>query len=169
MNAAQERLGRVELSPTGPVVAGTYGEWTLTYTVGSYGIDEGGTIKVARRFASDWQRPQFDDPTAEGYTTATTTGEAKLGLSFQPKGHIRPWMRCLVIDVYDGSLAPGDVVTITFGDRSQGLAGDPVAVLYRDAPRDAVSSRPDQRVPGAARCRHRPCFRSWPVSRGRWS
>ena len=64
MTREDERLGRVTLSPHEPVVAGSVGEWTLTYVVGSYGIDEGGTIKIARRFASDWQRPQFDDPTA---------------------------------------------------------------------------------------------------------
>lgn len=123
MEYRTHRLGHVTLSPNEPVVAGTLGQWTLTYTVGSYGIDEGGTIKVARRFASDWGRPQFHDPTGIGYTTATTTGEASLRLSYSRKAHIRPWMKCLVIDVYDGCLAPGDVVTITFGDRSHGSPG----------------------------------------------
>jgi hypothetical protein len=123
MTHEDERLGRVTLSPQGPVVAGSVGEWTLTYVVGSYGIDEGGTIKIARRFASDWQRPQFDDPKAEGYTTVSTNGEARLKASFDPKGYVRPWMRCIVIDVYDGSLAPGDVVTIKLGDRSGGSPG----------------------------------------------
>jgi len=32
-------------------------------------------------------------------------------------------MPCIVIDVYDGSLAPGDTVTIVLGDRSQGSPG----------------------------------------------
>lgn len=117
------RLGRVTLSPPGPIVAGSVGEWTLTYTVGSYGIDEGGTIKVARRFASDWERPQFDDPGAQAYTTVATNGEARLRARYDPKAHVRPWMKCIVIDVYDGCLAPGDVVTITLGDRSQGSPG----------------------------------------------
>ncbi len=119
----EERLGRVTWTPEGPIVAGTVGEWTLVYTVGSYGIDEGGTIKIARRFASDWERPQFDDPTAPAYTTATTTGDASLALRWDPKGHVRPWMKCLVIDVYDGCLAPGDTVTVKLGDRSGGSPG----------------------------------------------
>ncbi len=123
MEHRTHRLGHVALSPEGPVVAGNLGQWTLTYTVGSYGIDEGGTIKVARRFASDWGRPQFTDPKGLGYTTVTTTGEASLRAYYDKKAHIRPWMKCLVIDVYDGCLAPGDVVTITFGDRSQGSPG----------------------------------------------
>ncbi len=119
----EHRLGTVTLSPDGPVVAGTVGEWTLTYTVGSYGIDEGGTLKIARRFAGDWERSQFDDPKAPAYTTVRTTGEAKLRPRYDPKAHVRPWMKCIVIDVYDGCLAPGDTVTITLGDRSEGSPG----------------------------------------------
>ncbi len=117
------RLGRVTLSPTDPVVAGSNGTWVITYTVGSYGIDEGGTIKLAHRFASDWQAPQFNDPAAPAYATATTNGNAKLRPRYDRKGHIRPWMKCIVIDVYDGSLDPGDTVTITLGDTSQGSPG----------------------------------------------
>ncbi len=123
MRAHEHRLGRVTLSPPGPIVAGSIGQWTLVYVVGSYGIDEGGTIKVARRFASDWERPQFDDPSAPAYTTVTTTGEAELRPRYDPKAHVRPWMKCLVIDVYDGCLAPGDTVTITLGDQAQGSPG----------------------------------------------
>lgn len=123
MEKEDERLGRVELSPAGPVVAGSVGEWTLKLTVGSYGIDEGGTIKIAQRFASDWETPQFDRPKDSGYTTAKTTGEAQLALRYEKKGHVRPWMRCLTIDVYDGSLAPGDVVAIVMGDRGEGSPG----------------------------------------------
>ena len=117
------RLGTVTLSPDAPIVAGSVGEWTLTYTVGSYGIDEGGTIKIAKRFASDWAHPQFEDPAAINYASLSTTGEAKLRPRYDPKAHVRPWMKCIVIDVYDGCLAPGDTVTIKLGDRSGGSPG----------------------------------------------
>ncbi len=116
-------LGRVSLDPAGPVVAGRFGTWTIALSVGSLGIDEGGTIKLAQRYASDWQTPQFDRPADPGYTTASTTGQAKLALHFDWKGHVRPWMKCLTLDVYDGTLAPGDLVTIVLGDRSQGSPG----------------------------------------------
>lgn len=117
------RLGTVALEPAGPVVAGSMGQWILTLTVGSYGIDEGGTIKLAQRFASDWEIPQFDRPTDSGYTTVSTTGAARLRPYYHAKAHERPWMKCLVIDVFDGSLAPGDTVTIVLGDRSGGGPG----------------------------------------------
>ena len=116
-------LGTVSLHPSGPVVAGAVGRWQLIYTVGTYGIDEGGTIKVAQRFASDWQVPQFEHPERPGYTTAVTTGQASLALRYDPKGHERPWMKTLILDVFDGSLAPGDRVTITMGDTSGGSPG----------------------------------------------
>jgi hypothetical protein len=76
---AAERLGTVTLDPPSPIVAGSVGQWTLTLTVGSLGIDEGGTIKVCQRFASDWEPSQFDRPTESGYTTVTTTGAAGCG------------------------------------------------------------------------------------------
>ena len=127
------RLGTVTLEPNGLVVAGEIGQWTLTYTVGSYGIDEGGTIKLSQRFASDWQTPQFDQPQAAGYTTVTTNGDAKVRPYYHAKAHERPWMKCLVIDVYDGSLLPGDTVTITLGDRSQGSPGSRAQTFQESA------------------------------------
>lgn len=116
-------LGSVTLLETAPVTAGSFGTWTLVYTVGSLGIDSGGQIKVARRLVSDWADPQFEDPQAPGYSTAVTNGAAKLRASWQPRGYVRPKTPCIVIDVYDGSLAPGDTVTITLGDMSRGSPG----------------------------------------------
>src|SRR3982751_351539 len=101
------RLGHVTVSPDSPAVAGSVGTWTVTLTVGSVGIDEGGTIKVCQRFASDGEAPQFDKPAAPAFVTVKTNGAAKLRPRFDRKGHDRPWMQAIVIDVYDGSLAPG--------------------------------------------------------------
>ena len=119
----QRELGTVVLLEQESVVAGSIGTWTLVYTVGSLGIDSGGQIKVARRLVSDWENPQFDDPQGDGYSTAITNGAAKLRVSWQPRGYVRPKTPSVVIDVYDGSLAPGDTVTITLGDRSHGAPG----------------------------------------------
>jgi len=117
------RLGTVTLEPDGAVTAGSVGQWILTYTVGSYGVDDGGTIKLSQRFASDWQVPQFSEPDQPGYTTVRTSGNASLHPYYDRKAHERPWMKCLVIDVYDGYLKPGDEVIITLGDQSYGSPG----------------------------------------------
>ncbi|NKB66135.1 MAG: DUF3604 domain-containing protein [Candidatus Latescibacteria bacterium] len=129
-----ERLGTVTLEPCVPVEAGSYQQWTLTLKVGSYGIDERGTIKIAQRFACDMQPAQFDDPQASAYCTVSTDGAARLAPRFAPKGHDRPWMRwCLVIDVYDGSLAPGDTVTVVLGERGGGSPGIRVQTFIESA------------------------------------
>ena len=58
------RLGTVKVDPCTPVVAGSTGQWTIRLAVGAAGIDEGGTIKIAQRFASDFEPSQFDRPIA---------------------------------------------------------------------------------------------------------
>src|SRR5437870_2301367 len=117
------RLGNITIAPCSPVIAGSIGQWTITLTVGSSGIDEGGTIKVAQRFASDWEPSQFDRPGDSGYTTVSSSGAAKVRGHYEKKGQDRPWMQCIVIDVYDGTLAPGDTVTVVLGDRREGGPG----------------------------------------------
>ncbi|MAE64511.1 MAG: hypothetical protein CMJ18_09605 [Phycisphaeraceae bacterium] len=117
-------LGAAELEPRDAIVAGAVGQWTVRYTVGEAGIDEGGTIKLAKRFASDWETPQFDQPGAPGYATVRTDGDAKLSVRFAKKAHERPWMNwCILIDVHSGFLSPGNRVTIVLGDRSEGSPG----------------------------------------------
>ena len=41
-------LGSAE-GPGGSYVVGSYGTFKIVYTVGKYGIDDGGSIRVARR------------------------------------------------------------------------------------------------------------------------
>ena len=45
----QERYGWAEMDPGGPVVAGETGTWRIIYHAGSYGMDDGGVIKIAWR------------------------------------------------------------------------------------------------------------------------
>lgn len=123
MGVKPEQLGRAALEPAGPVIAGAYGEWRLTVTVGAHGIDDGGSIIVARRDVSDWELPQFDRPRESGYVTAFTTAGACLQLDYDPTRYVRPWRAALVVDVFDGALAAGDAVTIVYGDRGAGGPG----------------------------------------------
>jgi hypothetical protein len=119
-------IGRAWITPDGPAVAGALGTWTITYEVGAYGYDERARIKIASRFASDWGRPQFTDPRGRDYCTVRLESRcdtAVASLAFEPRGQVRPWFKCLVVSVADGSLCPGDRVHVTIGDRSGGGPG----------------------------------------------
>lgn len=130
---ARRTYGWAHVEPSEPVVAGSIDTWRLTYHVGEYGIDDGGHILIANRFASDMGKPQTEEPDGLNYVTAETTGKAKIRLSYNPKGYIRPWWKTVVVDVYEGYLEAGDTITVTYGDRSKGSPGIQMQTFCEDS------------------------------------
>ena len=118
-----EKMGTASVSPTGSFEAGSYQEFTLTYTAGYFGIDDTGSIKIVHRFASDMGRPQFTDPEAPNYVTVEATNGAVLHVEYDMKRNIRPWDKTLYIKVVRGFLREGDQIVVRFGDRRQGSPG----------------------------------------------
>jgi len=118
-----QRMGQATVSPEGRFEAGSFQEFTVTYTAGYFGIDDTGSIKVVHRFASDMGRPQFDNPTAPNYTTVEASNGAVLLVEYDMKRNIRPWDKTLYIKIVRGFLREGDRITIRFGDRRQGSPG----------------------------------------------
>ncbi|WP_265110810.1 DUF3604 domain-containing protein [Halosolutus halophilus] len=118
-----EAYGTASLEPDGEVVAGSYCTWTVTYTVGELGMDDGSTLKFAANMSSDWGRPQFDDPSADNYATVETSGDASVDARWDTDGYVRPLKDTITIDVYDGALAPGDAITLTLGETGGGCLG----------------------------------------------
>lgn len=116
-------IGRAELWPEVPVVAGTVGTWSIRYSAGRYGVDDGGSLKLSWRFASDWAMPQLTDPSAPSYLAVDTNAQAVLVTRFEPRGNVRPWSRTVHVRIVDGFVRPGETVTITLGDRRAGSAG----------------------------------------------
>ena len=145
-------LGRAELTPNAPVVAGSYTSLALTYTAG-HPIDDSGYIKVVFRQVSDFAAPQFTDPSAPNYWSVSTTGDCRIVPRWDPKGNTRPWSKALYLQIRFGYLDRGESVTVVFGDRSQGSPGwrmqtfceetfefkvlvDPIATyLFKELPR----------------------------------
>src|SRR4051794_24932147 len=117
-----EHMGTIVLSPPGPFVAGSHAELTLTYTAGTFGIDDTGMIKVSWRTTSDMSKPQFTDPKGENYTTVEASNGAKLEIWFD-RLNIRPFANTILIRVGRGYLRKGDTVTLRMGDRSHGSPG----------------------------------------------
>jgi hypothetical protein len=118
-----EKMGTACVSPDGCFEAGSFHEFTVTYTAGYFGIDDTGSIKLVHRFASDMGRPQFDNPLAANYTTVEATNGAILHVEYDMKRNIRPWDKTLYIKVVRGFLREGDQIIIRFGDRRKGSPG----------------------------------------------
>ncbi len=119
----RDRMGRAEIVPGGAFEAGSFATLTLTYTAGTYGIDDTGSIKIAHRFASDTGKPQFDDPAAPNYVAVEASNGAELELRYDPKQNIRPWDKTLYVKVVRGFLREGDRLVVRFGDRRGGSPG----------------------------------------------
>ena len=118
-----ELMGSAVLHAPAAIEAGSMQELTLVYTCGAFGIDDTGSLKIGFRFATDMGTVQFTDPKAPGYTTAVASSGAPLDLKWEFKRNIRPWSRALYIGVSGDYLAPGDTITIRFGDRREGSPG----------------------------------------------
>jgi hypothetical protein len=115
--------GRATLTPTGAFEARSLQSFTLTYTAGPYGLDDTGAIRVCFRFTNDGGPLQLTDPQAINYVTARASNGTPLALSYQPDGHLRPFMQALTVRVQRGCLREGDTIAIVFGDRSGGSPG----------------------------------------------
>jgi hypothetical protein len=122
-DAVRLKCGTVSLASKPEVVAGTFHTWTITYTVGEIGMDDGSRLKIAINQSSDWGPPQFHSPTEDNYCTVTTSGDATVSAGYHTRGYRRPWQDTIDIDVSQGTLEEGDTITLTLGDRSHGSLG----------------------------------------------
>src|SRR5262252_6146864 len=116
-------MGSACVTPSGRFEAGSMQSFALVYTAGAFGIDDTGSIKIGFRFATDFGPVQFIDPKGQGYTTVTASNGATLEAKWEFKRNIRPWSRSLFIGVMKDFLAPGDTITVRFGDRRFGSPG----------------------------------------------
>ena len=115
--------GHVDLQPKGAFEVRSPQTFRLVYTVGRYGLDDTGSIRVVFRFVGDWGALQTTDPQAPGYVTAHTSTTGRIALDYGSTGHQRPYFRSLTARLHGGYLREGDTVTIVFGDTSQGSPG----------------------------------------------
>ncbi len=116
--------GHVELEPRDPVEVRSLQTFRMTYTVGRYGLDDTGAIRVVFRAMGDGQPLQTTDPSAPNYVTATSSSGVPLSVEYRSRGaSARPRWKSLTINVTGGYLSEGDVITIVFGDTSGGSPG----------------------------------------------
>ncbi|WP_257347386.1 DUF3604 domain-containing protein [Pseudalkalibacillus decolorationis] len=116
--------GFIEMDPLKPIIAGSYNTWKFTYTVGRYGLDNGGRIRLLFKLPSDMGRPQVSDSKGDHYVTATTSNpNVATSITYMPMGGKRPWMKILEIVIKGDTLDEGDKIYITLGDKSGGSKG----------------------------------------------
>ena len=115
--------GSAALTPTGAFEARSLQSFSLVYTVGRFGLDDTGSIKIVHRYSNDWGILQMDDPRGVNYVSAEASNGSRLHLAYQDGGEQRPWYRSLRVTVRGDGLYEGDRITVVFGDRSQGSPG----------------------------------------------
>lgn len=118
-----DEYGSARIDSAGPFEVRSFQTIVLTYTVGRFGLDDSGSIKVVQRFPNDGGRLQAAEPAAMNFVSATASNGCHLELVPEPEGHQRPWERSLRVIVRRGSMRPGDTIAITFGDRCGGSPG----------------------------------------------
>ncbi|TAK25754.1 MAG: DUF3604 domain-containing protein [Chloroflexota bacterium] len=108
-------LGRAAIDPPGPVIAGSYGTWRVTYAAGSQGITSGGRIRIHTDSDTDWGIPQLQDPASADYLSV----QAPPGISVS----VRVDGKALTLLVHGQGLSAGESLVVTYGDRAGGGPG----------------------------------------------
>ena len=140
-----EDRGTVLIAPS-QAIAGSWVRWSVTYQAGRHGIREGGGIQVqlpANLFAwphpPHYKKPQAVRPDALDYVTvAGSNSEVDLSLNITNNtydGQMHRIGRMFVVTTKGGALAPGDTITVTFGDTAGGKnLGTRAGVVSQTAP-----------------------------------
>ncbi len=112
-------LGHCALDPSGPVAAGAFGTWTITYTAGSQGIAPGGGIAVVPPCVHSvrWRL---------GHVTATTTGRGGVSVRVRndyPLKYHHAQFPCVFVTVEGAALRAGEEIAVTLGDAGSFIPG----------------------------------------------
>ena len=78
--------GHVQLTPKGAFEARSLQTFTLVYTVGRFGLDDTGAIRVVFRAMGDAGRLQISDPAEPNYVTAQASNGATLSVEYSRRG-----------------------------------------------------------------------------------
>lgn len=98
-------VGSAFIEPDTAVEAGSYFTKTIPFIAGEFGCDEGGRILICRRLSCDTELPQFVDPKASGYVSATCTNpEVELECVFDARGYIDDWRSAIGVHIAKGYL-----------------------------------------------------------------
>ncbi|MBI3972606.1 MAG: DUF3604 domain-containing protein [Chloroflexi bacterium] len=112
-------IGTCALSPAGPVVAGAWGTWTITYTAGGLGIAPGGGVAVVPPCHNGvrWR---------VGHVVASTTGRCGVSVRLKhchPLSYHNQQFPIVFVTVEGGCLRPGEEIQVVLGDPGAFISG----------------------------------------------
>ncbi len=130
------KLGELRFDSTAPLVSRAWTTIEQTYTVGDLPIAGGGGFMLGVAGTGQEGRAQHDDPKAPGYVTVRAS---RPGVTFdarqarvERRARRGALDRRLPVFRLGAALEPGDTVTFTYGDRSQGSTGIQVPTYSND-------------------------------------
>jgi hypothetical protein len=129
-------LGTLTTDNPGPVVASSFTTIHLTYTVGDTPVQPGGGFLVSQHLLSD-MKFQTDNPAADNYVSIKSSNPAvQFEVGRIKRGGLYGMTRWTPEPIHfrlrNAALQPGDLVTISYGDRSQGAKGFQAASMSAD-------------------------------------
>lgn len=121
-------IGELELSNPGPHLANHFSQFSQTYTVGTKPIKPGGGLLISRHFQTNPGLWQTQDPDRDNYISIKSSNpQARFHVDNYPvsgmHGGFRGAENQLVFRLADAELRLGDIVTVTYGDRTAGSRG----------------------------------------------
>lgn len=154
-SADPARLGRVEATADGPLVAWGFGTVHIRYVVGHHGLDDRGGLKIVLRFPYDGGDWQVTHPEAANHVRVSASRPCAFRCQYESFGDARPWFRVFKVQVTGGCLAEGDHVDLILGDRRGGGPGMRIQSFCEDAWElrvmvDPCATGHYQEVPGTA-------------------
>jgi hypothetical protein len=131
------KLGELRFAASDPLESRAWTTIEETYTVGDLPIAPGGGFMLGVAGTGQEGRAQHEDPKAPAYVTARAS---RAGVTFERAiekwngvhGSVPDTAPLPVFRVAGATLEPGDTVTFTYGDRSQGSKGLQVPTFSND-------------------------------------
>jgi hypothetical protein len=132
-----DAVGKVTVTPNGPIPGGSFATFEQTYTVGSKPMSLGGVVLVGKQFSPDQGRLQNKDAKAANYVTIRSS---RAGASWEAievplagmHGGFRGPEPQPSFRLAGTALVQGDTFTVVYGDRSGGSPGFKVQSFSTD-------------------------------------
>lgn len=131
-------VGEVRVDAPDVIPARSYQTITVTYSVGSVPMVEGGRIMLARQFMSDGAPLQRNDPSADGYVSIESSNssaqwEQETVPWYGAHGGFRAPIPVWTYRLSGTTLEEGDSISLTYGDTSGGARGMEIQTFSNDA------------------------------------